>query len=339
MSDSVDRLNANLSKWRREDENRRKGQRNFALGFGAALVAGSYYMAAQQRRQDAIAAAQAAGYRAKENYSNTWVNNSVEGKAYAQWEPGAQRLLSQTDARDQHWFQTWDAVTGYFRDQVPADEAARFHRAINPPEQNSLIWAVVGAFAAAALAAVWFVMGLVGPTPMVYIEYQDGLVTRGGELTYEHCLEAVERDDVDFITSKSQCASGDPVRRNLIRGGATAALLATGVGLLLFRNSRAKSARAMEEQNAQVALSEQRDRVDHFGYDPLTLRPGQAPFYWTQEDGFADRIDAIGATYELRFDMPTHLPPTHEPQLVALDSRYPVEIQQLLAQMGATGRD
>ena len=318
------------SQFRRYND-RVEAQQSFAIGFAGGLAAGSVYIAAKRRRQAAVAAAEAAQYRAQENYFSTWLNNTSAGREYAKWEPSAKRLLSQTDARDEAWFDVWERVTPFFQGQVPADEKGRFLRAANPKKGSGLAWAAAAVFAAAVLAAVWFIVGLVGPAPMVTVEFQDGIALVRGEITYEDCLEAVGRADTPQITSKSQCAAGNPVRRNLLRGGTTVVLLGAGGVLLYLR----KPVRAKAGREFTTALEEQQRRIARFGYDPLTLGSGQAPFSWADEPEFADRIDAIGSVVQLRFDQPTYLPPVYQPRIIECDERYPVEVNELLGRMAA----
>ena len=329
MAKSIDDLHREVSGLRGDlcrAEQRERDRETEAKWFVAGAVGMKLFMDAQERREERRRLAEALEQQKRDNYFTTWLNNDPAGARYRQWEPGARQLVDDTNKRDRYWFAQWNAVLPYFRDQVPQDEQERLRRWPARLYQGGLKTAAIVAFVAAAAAALWFVASFFTPPPLVTFHVEDGIKTYNYDMTYAQCLEAAEISEIDFVTSPAECEPANPVRHLAIRGGTTVGLLAVGIGLLMFRKSRIKKA----EADTRV-LEEAEARVARFGYDPLLVGPGEAPFYWTEDPDFIDRVDAVNETIASRFSQPTNLPPTNPPRIANQDYRYPAEVNVMLA--------
>ncbi len=329
MSNSIDDLHREVSGLRSDlnrAEQRKRDRESAARWAVAGAVGMKLFLDAQERREESRRVAEAIEQQKRADYFNTWLNNDPAGARYRQWEPGARQLVARTNARDSAWFGQWNAVLPYFRDQVPQDEQERLRRWPARLHQGGLKTAAIVAFVAAAVAALWFVASFFTAPPLVTFHEEEGIKTYNYDMTYEQCLEAAEIPEIDFVTSPAQCEAANPIRRLAVRGGTTVGLLVVGAGLLMLRKSAIKKA----EGDTRV-LEEAEARVARFGYDPLLVGPGEAPFYWAEEPGFIERVDAVNETIASRFSQPTNLPPTHSPRIANQDYRYPAEVNVLLA--------
>ena len=221
----------------RKAREKRQNQEQFVKGAVAGFIGMALYIAAKDRREETRRIAETIEYQNRANYFQTWVNNDPAGRAYAEWEPGAQRLIQVTDLRDEKWFDQWKQVLPYFRDQVPAAEQERLQNLPSRLEQSGLKIASIVAFVAAALAAIWFIAGFFMPPPLLEVREDNEWGFHSYYMTYEQCLEIAAEPGIDLVTSPSQCAEVNPVRIQGIRGGVTVALLAVGIGLIFLRRS------------------------------------------------------------------------------------------------------
>lgn len=242
------------------------------------------------------------------------------GSAFVAWREQAISLAQLLRNRDAEWLSAWARVIGRAQAETPEDEKHRFLKHPALVKQAGLRMAAILSFVIAALFAVSFSLQT-WATSM--LESDEAL----GGYTYEQCLADLQ-DPENFLMNEADCEAISP--HAAAPGTLLPLLLFLGLGVMFV------ALRHLKKRSVKADLTvprEAQSRIERWGFDPLAVQPGYAPFTWYQSqsgDGYAVRLMQLALHGHVSYPTQAQLITLAVPISWPPSENYPVEINKTL---------
>lgn len=288
------------------------------VGAGFQAVTAIEAARAAQYAQEQAAAQQAMAEDNQRHNFAEW-RQTPDGMAFLVWREKAIHLAQFLRDRDAQWRSGWARVIGRAQEAIPEAEKQRFRDHAVRLRQVRLAVAALVSLAAAALVAV----GLLFQT---FVTNPSAALAATDTYTYEQCLNDLA-DPENFLLSEADCEAIRPEADGSILP--LVLLIGLTIALIIMREVRKRAAKT-----DTTVPKEAHSRVQRWGFDPLTIRPGYTAFPWhTSSDAhlYADELMDLAVNghtlYPSRSQLITlGVPASHPPK-----ESYPAEINKLLA--------